>query len=93
MLLLGAANPAFAKAQRPRHAVVMLIDDLGYGDTGHRGAEYPTTAIDQLATGGIILNQSYVLQLCVLVWKGFEEGCWRSRCGVGSVLVHSYAFL
>jgi arylsulfatase B len=48
----------------PLHAVVFLIDDLGYGDTHHRGAEYPTAHIDELATGGIILNQSYVMQLC-----------------------------
>ena len=56
---------AFAAAgSHPRHAVVFLIDDLGYGDTSHRGAEYPTAAIDALATSGIVLNQSYVMQLC-----------------------------
>ena len=30
----------------PQHAVVLLIDDLGYGDTHHMGAEYPTPTID-----------------------------------------------
>jgi arylsulfatase A-like enzyme len=55
---------ALADASVPRHAVVFLIDDLGYGDTGHRGAEFPTATIDELATGGVILNQSYVMQLC-----------------------------
>ena len=38
--------------------------DLGWGDTGHQGAEYPTPTIDKLALGGIRLNQSYVMQLC-----------------------------
>ena len=38
--------------------------DLGWGDTGHQGAEYPTPTIDKLALGGIRLNQSYVTQLC-----------------------------
>ena len=50
--LLSAASP------RPRHAVILLIDDLGYGDTGHMGAEFATPAIDGLALGGIILNQA-----------------------------------
>lgn len=64
VLAIMYATPAVTLAARPRHVVVLLVDDLGYGDTGHRGAEYPTKAIDELATGGIILNQSYVLQLC-----------------------------
>ena len=48
----------------PKHAVVFLIDDLGYGDTGHMGAEFPTKSIDALAMAGIRLNQSYVTMLC-----------------------------
>lgn len=47
-----------ATQPRPRHAVVLLIDDLGYGDTGHMGAEFATPAIDALALDGIRLNQS-----------------------------------
>ena len=54
----AAAAAAAAAAARPRHAVILLIDDLGYGDTGHMGAEYPTPAIDGLALGGVRLNQS-----------------------------------
>ena len=48
----------------PRHAAILLIDDLGYGDVGYAGAEYATPTIDALAHGGIRLNQSYVMQLC-----------------------------
>jgi arylsulfatase B len=68
MLLPTAAMmlPALVSATspHPRHAVILLIDDLGYGDTGHMGAEFLTPAIDGLAMGGIRLNQSYVVQLC-----------------------------
>ena len=45
-------------AGRPLHAVVVLVDDLGYGDTGYMGAEYKTPNIDQLALSGVRLNQS-----------------------------------
>ena len=51
-------------AGRPLHAVVLLVDDLGYGDTGYMGAEYKTPHIDQLALSGVRLNQSYVNMLC-----------------------------
>ena len=44
-----AFGPAHA---RPQHAVILLIDDLGYGDTGYMGAEFPTPTIDALAMGG-----------------------------------------
>ena len=65
LLLLGlGAVPVAAATRRPRHAVILLVDDLGYGDVGHMGAEYPTPAIDELALGGIRLNQSYSMQLC-----------------------------
>ena len=45
MLLLAALFTAVV-AGGPQHAVVLLIDDLGYGDTHHMGAEYPTPNID-----------------------------------------------
>ena len=58
------ANASATGAAGPRHAVVMLIDDLGYGDVSYAGAEFPTQTIDELARDGIRLNQSYVTQLC-----------------------------
>jgi arylsulfatase A-like enzyme len=64
MLAAGAVSAAAAAPPGPRHAVLMLIDDLGYGDVGYAGAEFPTETIDALARDGIRLNQSYVTQLC-----------------------------
>ena len=46
----AAAAGSSAASGGPRHAVVLLIDDLGYGDTGHMGAEYTTPFIDALAS-------------------------------------------
>ena len=63
-LAAAAAAAAAASGVSPEHAVVFLIDDLGYGDTGHMGAEYETPNIDDLALQGVQLNQSYSMQLC-----------------------------
>ena len=59
-----ALSDTAVSAGRPLHAVVLLVDDLGYGDTGYMGAEYKTPHIDQLALSGVRLNQSYVHMLC-----------------------------
>ena len=59
-----ALSATAVSAARPLHAVVVLVDDLGYGDTGFMGAEYKTPYIDQLALSGVRLNQSYVQMLC-----------------------------
>ena len=48
----------------PLHVVIFLVDDLGYGDTHHMGAEYDTPHISSLALGGVRLNQSYAAMLC-----------------------------
>jgi arylsulfatase A-like enzyme len=48
----------------PKHAVLFLIDDLGYSDTNHMGADFETPEIDRLALGGIRLNQSYASMVC-----------------------------
>jgi hypothetical protein len=63
LIITELPYPSTAAAASPLHAVVLLIDDLGYGDTGYMGAEYPTPAIDALALGGIRLNQSYAMQV------------------------------
>jgi arylsulfatase A-like enzyme len=44
-----------------KNAVIVFIDDLGYGDTGPYGVEdIPTPHIDQLAREGVVFTQLYV---------------------------------
>ena len=83
LLLYGLA---FAAAQ-PKHAVVFLIDDLGCGDTGHKGAEYPTANIDGLATKGIVLNQSYVMQLCSPTRSSLLSSRYSYNIGMDSAVL------
>jgi arylsulfatase A len=57
LLLLTTALPVHAKKARPPNIVVILADDLGYGDVGAYGQEsIRTPNIDQLAREGIKLT-------------------------------------
>jgi hypothetical protein len=54
-LMLGASAPA--PAQRPPTVVLVMMDDLGYGDLGSHGApDVRTPDIDRLAREGVRLD-------------------------------------
>ena len=58
-LVLAAANPARA-ADRPPNVVLILADDVGYGDLGCFGqTRIRTPHLDQLAKDGVRFTQSY----------------------------------
>lgn len=58
-LLLFAAVSAFADESRP-NIVLILADDLGYGDMGCYGQEYlETPHLDRLASEGLRFTQAY----------------------------------
>ncbi|MGD7651875.1 MAG: sulfatase family protein [Verrucomicrobiales bacterium] len=50
-LLLAVSSVAQAEPAKP-NLIVILADDLGYGDLGCYGAKYPTPALDQMAAEG-----------------------------------------
>jgi len=33
--------------------VIIMADDLGYGDVGYQGSDVPTPNIDSIASGGV----------------------------------------
>ncbi|WDQ14597.1 sulfatase-like hydrolase/transferase [Rhodopirellula sp. P2] len=73
-------NPAKAS---PPNLVVIIADDLGYGETGMMGnAEIPTPAIDALARSGVRCTSGYVTSsYCSPSRAGFLSGRYQSRFG------------
>lgn len=57
--LTVCASPAYAAGPRP-NVILILADDLGYGDVGYHGCkDIPTPHIDSLARSGVRFTSGY----------------------------------
>lgn len=59
-LLLSAAS---ANAAKP-NVIVIVADDLGWGDVGFHGGDIDTPALDRLASEGVELHRFYTTPIC-----------------------------
>src|SRR2546429_8160600 len=74
MLAIGAERP---------NVLVIVADDLGYGDIGvHGGKDVPTPNLDALAAGGVRCNNGYVsAPYCSPSRAGFLTRPYQTRFG------------
>src|SRR5436190_22487490 len=74
-------------AERPS-IVLILTDDMGYGDVGCYGGKFvPTPNIDQLAKEGTKFTQFYVASpICSPSRTGFLTGMYPARWKIHSFL-------
>jgi arylsulfatase A-like enzyme len=81
-LALVLVAPALAAQQpAPPNIVLILTDDLGYGDLGSYGAtDIRTPHLDQLARDGARLTQFYAnASTCTPTRAGLMTGRWQQR--------------
>jgi arylsulfatase A-like enzyme len=86
--LRSSASLAALAAPPPHRPNVILIlaDDLGYGDLGSYGCEIPTPSLDRLASQGVRFTQAYVAApICSPSRVGITTGQCPSRH-----LIHSF---
>ena len=76
-----AASPA-VQVRRP-NIVVIVADDMGYGDIGvHGSKDIPTPAIDSIARNGVRFTDAYVsAPYCSPTRAGFLTGRYQQRFG------------
>ena len=89
--LAGTVPESSASAQDRPNVVVMMADNVGYGDIGaYGGGEVrgmPTPRIDQLASEGLRLTQFLVEPACSPSRAAFMTGRYAVRSGLSTVIV------
>jgi arylsulfatase len=65
---VATSTPSWAEPNRPRadapNVIVVVLDDVGFGDVGCYGSELATPTIDGLAERGLRFNQFHTTTLC-----------------------------
>lgn len=73
LCLASACTRAVEPVNAP-HVLVLVADDLGWGEVGYQGGSVPTPNIDRLATQGVALERFYASPVCsatrAALWTG-----------------------
>lgn len=87
--MIGAQALASAPALRRPNIVIILADDLGYGDVGaFASTPIRTPNIDRLARGGAVLTDFYAsANLCTPSRAGLLTGRYPIRTGLGHQVI------
>jgi arylsulfatase A-like enzyme len=89
-LAITAASPSLAQTRNKPNIVVMLMDNLGYGELGVYGGGIlrgaPTPVIDNLASQGMRLLNFNVEAQCTPSRSAFMTGRFSIRSGTYQVL-------
>jgi arylsulfatase A len=91
VLLVFVALPAQAKERRPPNIVIILADDLGYGDIGAYGQKsIRTPNVDRLAREGVKLTDFYAAaNICTPSRAGLLTGRYPIRTKLGHEVIQA----
>lgn len=85
-VLFVALSPALGcggkNATAPPNILVIVADDLGWGDVGYHGGDIPTPNIDRLAAEGVELDRFYTQPHCTATRVGLFTGRSAIRFGM-----------
>ena len=78
----AAVHHRHAKHIKRPHILVIVVDDMGWNDVGFRDSEMYTPNIDKMASEGMMLNYSYMQQVCTPSRAAFLTGIYPFRMGL-----------
>ncbi|OJU27730.1 MAG: arylsulfatase [Sphingobacteriales bacterium 41-5] len=81
VLFLTGFTVSAQKSSQP-NIIIILADDLGWGDVGFHGSEIKTPNLDKLSREGVILNRYYVSPICSPTRAGLMTGRYPDRFGL-----------
>ena len=77
----------FSQSGKKPNIIIILADDLGWGDVGYHGSDIKTPHIDRLAKEGIELNRYYTAAVCSPTRAGLMTGRYPDRFGLRSTVI------
>lgn len=93
-MLAGGAAWGQGAETRPPNFVVILADDLGYGDVGCYGSTtIRTPRIDRMAAEGVRFNDFYAAAVCTPSRASLLTGCYAARVGLAAGVLFPHAQL
>jgi len=89
-VLACAAGGVAADEGSPPNLVLVMADDLGWGDVGYHGGEARTPNLDRISARGVRFNRFYTQPICSPTRAALMTGRypWRSGMASGVVLNH-----
>jgi len=81
LAVLLVAQLALA-VETPPNVVIIVADDLGWGDVGYHGSEIATPRLDRLAAEGVVLDRFYAQPSCSPTRAALMTGKSPMRLGV-----------
>jgi arylsulfatase B len=82
LIIVTHAVAADTPPGRAPSIVIILADDLGFGDVSYQGGDVPTPNIDSIATDGVALDRFYTAPACTPTRAGLLTGRWPIRYGL-----------
>lgn len=87
LLLSMAVLPSLAASAQKPNVVIIVADDLGWGDVSMHGSVIPTPNIDRLIGDGIELDRFYTAPVSSPTRCGLMTGRYPSRFGIRSTVI------
>jgi arylsulfatase B len=78
---------ASAQKHEKPNIIIILADDLGWGDVGFHESNIKTPNIDKLAREGVILNHYYTAPVCSPTRAGLLTGRYPNRFGLRQTVI------
>ena len=86
-LLVGGGPALAATPEAKPNCVLILIDDMGYGDVGAFGSKVNRTPnIDRMAQEGMRMTSFYASPVCTPSRAQFMTGCYAKRVSMAKVI-------
>lgn len=92
-VLLSLVGSACLNAEKPTpednkpNIIILMADDMGWGDVGYHGSNIKTPSLDRLSEEGIQLTRFYVAPVCSPTRAGLLTGMYPNRFGLRETVI------